>query len=287
MTTLSISNIAWNTADDAEAARILAALDVHHIDIAPGKYFPNPETASDTDIRAVRKIWQQRGFSLAGFQSLLFGTQGLNVFASPDVQEKMLTHLTHICRIAAGLGVHRLVFGSPRNRDRKGLSDAQTEEMAQDFFTRLGNIAQIHDVVFCLEPNPEAYGANFLTNTRDACNFVSALNHPAIRLQLDTGAMFMNNESCDILQTVREWTGHVHISEPNLAALGQSGVSHELTGNAFRKAFGTFDSISAGTVNHCEPLSFVTIEMLVQDKGPGLLEKALVQAVQLVRRHYL
>lgn len=278
MTQISISNIAWDTTDDALVAKILASLDVHHIDIAPGKYFPNPEEASDADIAAVRRTWKERGFALAGFQSLLFGTQGLNVFGSEEVKERMLARLAHICRIAAGLGAKRLVFGSPKNRDRTGLTDEQTMDMARDFFTRLGDIAQWFGVVVCLEPNPEAYGANFLTNTMDACDFASKLNHPSIRMQLDTGAMFMNNESPETIEQVRDWIGHVHISEPQLAPLGESGVSHAQIGESFKKGMGQTSSI-------------VTIEMLIP-KGDGadraaLIEKAIVQAVELVRSNYL
>ena len=278
MTQISISNIAWDTTDDALVAKILASLDVHHIDIAPGKYFPNPEEASDADISAVRRTWEERGFALAGFQSLLFGTQGLNVFGSEEVKERMLARLAHICRIAAGLGAKRLVFGSPKNRDRTGLTDEQTMDMARDFFTRLGDIAQKFGVVVCLEPNPKAYGANFLTNTMDACDFVSKLNHPGIRMQLDTGAMFMNNEPPETIEQVRDWIGHVHISEPQLASLGESGVSHAHIGEAFKKAMGQTTDI-------------VTIEMLIP-KGDGadraaLLERAIVQAVELVRSNYL
>ena len=278
MTQISISNIAWDTTDDALVAKILASLDVHHIDIAPGKYFPNPEEASDADIAAVRRTWEERGFALAGFQSLLFGTQGLNVFGSEEVQERMLERLGHICRIAAGLGAEKLVFGSPKNRDRKGLSDAQALDMALEFFTRLGDIAQWFGVVVCLEPNPKAYGANFLTNTMDACDFVVKLDHSGIRMQLDTGAMFMNNEPPETIEQVRDWIGHVHISEPQLAPLGESGVSHAQIGERFKKAMGQTSSI-------------VTIEMLIP-KGDGtdrtsLIEKAIVQAVGLVRRNYL
>ena len=278
MTQISISNIAWDTADDALVAQILASLDVHHIDIAPGKYFPNPEEASDADIAAVRRTWEERGFALAGFQSLLFGTQGLNVFGSEEVRERMLDRLSHICRIAASLGARRLVFGSPKNRDRKGLSDAQALDMALAFFTRLGDLAQWFGVVICLEPNPEAYGANFLTNTIDARDFVAMIDHPGIRMQLDTGAMFMNNEPPETILKVRDWIGHVHISEPHLASLGESGVSHTHIGEAFKKAMGQTTDI-------------VTIEMLIQKRDgadrSALLEKAIVQAVELVRSNYL
>ena len=67
-------------------------------------------------------------------QSLLFGTSGLNLFGTSEVQQAMLRHLTAICRIGAGLGATRLVFGSPKNRDRTGLTDKAALEIAVPFF---------------------------------------------------------------------------------------------------------------------------------------------------------
>jgi hypothetical protein len=52
-------------------------------------------------------------------QALLFGTTGLNVFGDNKSQEAMLEHLRAVCRIGAGLGATKLVFGSPKNRDRR------------------------------------------------------------------------------------------------------------------------------------------------------------------------
>ena len=46
----------------------------------------------------------------------------------------MLEHLRAVCRIGAGLGATRLVFGSPKNRDRSGLSDAWHSSRRLAFF---------------------------------------------------------------------------------------------------------------------------------------------------------
>ncbi len=70
-------------------------------------------------------------------QSLLFATTGLNVFGSPESQDAMLQHLSAVCRIGAGLGANRIVFGSPKNRDRSGLTDQQTMDVAVGFLEGL------------------------------------------------------------------------------------------------------------------------------------------------------
>ncbi|MGM1231309.1 sugar phosphate isomerase/epimerase, partial [Escherichia coli] len=73
----------------------------------------------------VRQWWADQGIEITGMQALLFGTTGLNVFGDNKSQEALLEHMRAVCHIGAGLGAIRLVFGSPKNRDRSGLSDTQ------------------------------------------------------------------------------------------------------------------------------------------------------------------
>ena len=183
---VSISNIAWEKDEEPEIAELLQRLGVTAVDVAPSKYFQNMSSASDSDISNVRHWWNERGISVYGMQSLLYGTKGLNVFGDSDSQERLLAHLGHVCRIAEGLGAKRLVFGSPKNRDRTGLTDSEAEDIALQFFGRLGDIARSHGVVVTLEPNPVCYGTNWITTTKEACSFVKALGNPGIAMQLDT-----------------------------------------------------------------------------------------------------
>ncbi|MDE1185934.1 MAG: TIM barrel protein [Pantoea sp.] len=267
---ISISNIAWDPADDEAVCRLLHRWQVDAIDIAPGKYFPDPLQASDNDIAIVRQRWEQQGITLVGMQSLLFGTQGLNLFADTAVQTKMLNHLQAVSRIAAGLGIPALVFGSPKNRDRQGLSDEATCEIASDFFRRLGDIAQREGVVICLEPNPECYGANFMTGTAEAAAMVRQVNHSGIKMQLDTGAIAINQESIsEIMQRDADIIGHIHLSEANLIPLGRSAVDHVAV---------------AAAINHALPQRVATIEMLMTQNESPL--SAIDEAIGFVTRHY-
>jgi len=224
---LAISNIAWEPVEDEIIARLLQRYAVDAIDIAPGKYFPEPTQATDRQIAEVKGWWAGKGIEITGMQSLLFGSRGLNIFASGNVQDAMLKHLGAVCRIAGGLGSVRLVFGSPKNRDRTGLSDQQALDIAVPFFRRLGDIAKTNGVMICLEPNPKSYGANFMTTSADTLAVVQAVSHSNIRMQLDTGALTLNQEDPAevILRSVNS-IGHVHASEPNLIALGDGDCRH-------------------------------------------------------------
>ncbi len=256
--------------DDEAVADLLHQYSVDAIDIAPGKYFSDPQQTTLDDMSQVRDWWSQRGIEITGMQALLFGTTGLNLFASPEIQTAMLAHLDAVCRIGGGLGATRLVFGSPKNRDRSGLSDAQTETVAVEFFRRLGDSASVHGVRVCLEPNPPCYGANFMTTSAETAAIVKQVDHPAIRMQLDTGAMALNDEAPEaVIASYSTLIGHVHASEPDLATLGDGGCDHHAVGQI---------------LNATLPEQIVTIEMLAVQQEPPL--HAIERALQVAIRHY-
>lgn len=225
---ISVSNIAWDIAEDETLAALYARYGVDAIDIAPGKYFPDPAAASAGDMARVKDWWSARGIEMIGMQSLLFGTTGLNMFGTVESQDAMLTHLAAVCRIGRGVGATRLVFGSPRNRDRGELTDDEAREIAVPFFRRLGDIAGEHDVIICLEPNPPRYGANFMTTSEETVGIVKHVAHPAIKMQLDTGAITINAEdAATTVQACAPLIGHIHASEPDLIPVGDGSCDHE------------------------------------------------------------
>ena len=267
---LAISNIAWDISEDEDIAKLLMQYGIDAIDIAPGKYFPEPAKATDEEISRVKNWWFAHGIEITGMQALLFGTSGLNVFGSPEVQDAMLQHLTAVCRIAAGLGATRLVFGSPKNRDRTGLNDEQTMEIAIPFFTRLGEVAQSYGVMICLEPNPPCYGANFMTTSAETAEVVRQVAHPAIRMQLDTGALAINGEEpSEVLQNSAILIGHIHSSEPNLVPLGDGATNH---------------AAMAAAVLQRLPGHVVSIEMLATKNEPHLA--SVERALRVAIKHY-
>lgn len=269
---ISISNIAWEIALDETLANLLHKYNVDAIDIAPGKYFLEPQSATSSEIQAVKNWWEQRGIDIIGMQSLLFGTTGLNVFGNDLSRKNMLLHLESICCIASEIGATRLVFGSPKNRDRAGLNDEQASAIAVPFFRQLGEIAQQYNVIICLEPNPESYGANFMTTTSQTANIVTQVAHPAIKMQPDKGAITMNDENIESLVTqYAPLIGHIHLSEPHLAPFGCSPKTdyHRI----------------AQTLISTLPDYPATIEMLTKGQPAPLqtIETALLCATALIR----
>ena len=268
---LAISNIAWDVPEDEALARLLRRYAVDAIDVAPSKYFADPVHAADQDIARVKLWWADRGMAITGMQSLLFGTTGLNLFGPAQVQDAMLGHLAAVCRIGAGLGATRLVFGSPKNRDRSGLDDGEAMALAVPFFRRLGDLAQSCGVLICLEPNPPRYGANFMTTTAETAGVVEQVGHAAIKMQLDIGALTINGEDAATeLAKCAGLVGHVHLSEPDLLPLGDGATDHA--------------KVNAALVRYLsDPL--VSIEMLATKNEPHLvaIERALQAAIKSYR----
>lgn len=268
---LAISNIAWDVAEDEFIVQLLNSYEIDAIDVAPMKYFPDPFNATNNDIRRVRNWWGERGIEITGMQALLFDSIGLNVFGSEEVQNNMLKHLTEICRIAAGLGATRLVFGSPKNRDCSGLTAKESIRIAVPFFKRLGEIALSSGVLICLEPTPLCYGANFMITSAETARVVELVAHPAIKMQLDTGALTINREdTATELDSYSHLVGHVHASEPDLLTLGDGGVNHGKVYTALMQYL---------------PNQLVSIEMLAtnNEHHSVSIERALNVAIQNYR----
>jgi D-psicose/D-tagatose/L-ribulose 3-epimerase len=267
---ISISNIAWDVARDDDVAKVLNDYAVPYIDIAPPKYFEIPSQTEEKQILEVKHYWNSMGIEPIGMQALLFGTTGLNVFGSGKTQDLLLQHLTHICRIGSTLGAKKLVFGSPKNRDRSHLDDNQTLKIAVDLFSRLGAIAENYGVVICLEPNPECYQANFMTNSIDTANIVREVNHANIRMQLDIGAMHINNEDpAKIIKSVATIIHHIHISEPKLAPLNKDNPYHKKAAEAIQTYL---------------PEMPMTIEMLTSNSNSSIQQ--ICNAIELIQQVY-
>jgi sugar phosphate isomerase/epimerase len=270
---IAISNIAWDISEDEQVAALLNKYGVDAIDVAPGKYFPDPKNASSVDIARVRDWWGNHRIEITGMQALLFGTKGLNLFGSNDTQTAMLEHLEAVCRIGAGLGATKLVFGSPKNRDCSALSRQEAHDIAVHFFRLLGDIASRYGVVICLEPTPPCYGGNFMTNSADTAAIVAAVGYASIRMQLDTGAVAINNE--DLSQVFDKYVGligHVHASEPDLITLGDGAADHAGLGQKLIELL---------------PEQVVTIEMLPAKNESNIdaIERAIGVAIFHYRRH--
>lgn len=221
---LAISNIAWQPEQACDIYALMREYGCVGLEIAPGLAFPDevdPFAPSSTAISAFRNKLDTFGLQLVSMQSLLFGVVGAQLFGTDAEQSRFELAMLRAIGLAERLGIPNLVFGSPKNRAYPtNMSPIEARAHAAKVFRRLGEYAVRVGTRIAIEPNPVAYGTNFLTTVAETAEFVAALNHPGVTLNYDLGALYANVETGDagkIYQVARGHVSHVHISEPNLA----------------------------------------------------------------------
>lgn len=224
VTRLAVSNIAWRPEEADAALDMLCARGVPGIEIAPGLTFPSepdPFRPNTAVVDQWRSGLDRRALTLVSMQSLLFGRSEAALFGDADQLGVFEAGMHAAIDLAGGLGCPNLVFGSPAARRVPGGMEMVTAvAIASDVFGRLGDRCRATGSVLAVEPVPSSYGTNFLNTFAETANFVRALDHSAVRVNLDLGALIANAETERFLEHLPAWVGligHVHISEPNLA----------------------------------------------------------------------
>lgn len=219
---LAVSNIAWDSSYDTEIASVLRTQGVDALEVAPTKSWPDPRQAGEDDARRERERWQQLGLEVVATQSLLFGRPDLLLFGPGDQRKAFQEHLVHVIRLGAQMGARAQVFGSPKNRRRKGLDPTQAFHVAAEVFADVAAAAEDAGTAVALEANPPQYGADFLTSAHEAAALVREVGSPGLRLHLDTACMLLVGD--DPVECATRYAGllsHVHLSAPDLGPVGE------------------------------------------------------------------
>jgi D-psicose/D-tagatose/L-ribulose 3-epimerase len=247
---LAISNIAWPAGSDAVVAPLLRKHGVAGIELALTKVWPEPLDVPAEEVRAYREGWEKRGLRIVALQALLFGKPHLTLFDDEPARRQTLDYLTGMIERAGQLGARALVFGSPKNRQRRERSPGEAWDIAVPFFRELGAVARRHGVSFCIEPNPPHYGCDFVTTVAEGIELVDAVADDGFKLHLDTAAMSLAGDSptASITAAGRRCK-HFHVSAPYLAEVGGGTVAHGVFARALCAAdYDGWISIEMGEV---------------------------------------
>ena len=232
---LAVSNIAWKQQDDAAVAAMMRDAGVTGVEVAPTAVWPEPLLVTVEELKAYRAWWSDQGIQVVALQALLFGHPELTLFGALERRTDMLRHLIGMADIAAALGAGPMVFGSPRNRTVGDAPREVTNRIATEFFREAGARAAERGVALCVEPNPPAYGCDFVTTVADGLELVRSVASAGFGLHMDAGTLALNDEP--IASTIGEaaWaTRHFHASEPFLAPLGSGTTNHDGCAQALR-----------------------------------------------------
>lgn len=215
---LAVSNIAWRPDEDQSMARLLSAVGVDAVEVAPTRLWPKPLEVEPSDVDAYVRLWRDQGVEVVSMQALLFGRPDLQLFGDSAERAVLLTYLAGIHRLAARMGACRLVFGSPGNRRRGARPPAEAWEIAATFFAKAGRDAASVGVQLCIEPNPAAYGCDFITTAAEGLALVESVAQPGFGLHLDTaGLLLSGDDPAAAMRDCSHELRHVHFSAPQLA----------------------------------------------------------------------
>lgn len=224
---IAISNIAWNPEEEDEILTFLSQNGILLLEVAPTKYWNDPSTVSSIEIETKKRHLNDAGFEVIAAQALFFGRPELSIFGDEKLRRTTLDYLCRVSETCVRLGAKALVFGSPKNRLKRDISDQVASEIAVDFFHMAAEYVFALGGILCVEPNPVEYGCDFINTTKQAVAFVEQVNHPGLRVQLDTSAMTLNGEKpFESIENGLAWAGHFHVSEPFLGLVGKGKTDH-------------------------------------------------------------
>ncbi|MCI5043262.1 MAG: sugar phosphate isomerase/epimerase [Aquisalinus sp.] len=221
---LAMSNIAWHPDEAKTVYGLLKEHGFKGLEFAPGLLFPGELDSFDPPKGVIDSVigeLHNYGLVPVSMQSLHFGIQGAALFGNSDEVAAFVNRIQKAVTLAERMGFSNLVIGSPKNRVvPDNVSREGAYESAKNTFLSLADKAAMTGQTLAIEPNPAAYGTNFLTTIDGVCEFVTSCNHDAITINFDAGALHMNGEAHDVdllLQRALPKVSHIHISEAWLA----------------------------------------------------------------------
>ena len=243
---------------------------VSMLEVAPLRAFGNPLTARKSEVVAKADWYRERGCFIGSFQALLFGSEGLELFGNSTARDKMKEFLIAVGRVAGWAGAGPLVFGSPKNRLKRDLSQAEAHRHAAEFFREVGDACAEAGACLVMEANPPAYGADFCTTLEEAAALVAATNSPGFGLHVDAGGMALGGDDFeDVLRQSAKLLRHVHASQPNLASFANPDPIHSRLAKILHE-----------TGYH----GGIAIEMRAQPEGLEAVRQALAEVRRIYHR---
>lgn len=243
---LSISNIAWDSANDSAAYKAMKDLGFAGLEIAPTKIFgATPYEDLEASKKWAAKMAAEERLEIPSMQSIWYGRKE-NIFAGDADKEALIAYTKKAIDFAQSVNCRNLVFGCPKNRSTSKESDYTT---AIDFFHEIGDYAFSRGTCIGMEANPTIYGTNFINDTASALKLIDDVNSKGFRLNLDIGTMIQNAESVEILEGRCDFINHVHISEPYLKPVQERDLHKNLAKFLNENGYSNYISIEMGKLD--------------------------------------
>ena len=253
----SVSNIGLRPHDHLNDLAPVAAMGFEGLEAALSRIWPDdwnyPHVA---EVETYRRQVEAAGLTIVGLHSLFWKRPDYTLFGDADNIVRTIDFLVRLSSVCRDLGGKTLIYGSRTARTRGERSIEEANALAADFFTELSHRIEGHGTCFCIEPL-ETEVADYVHSVLDSLTVVRAVDHPALRVQIDAKAMAMANEvRRETFEAVRDDLVHVHANEPGFDILGTSGlVDHAKIGACLKDiGYGGYVSIEQRMIDADDPL---------------------------------
>jgi sugar phosphate isomerase/epimerase len=265
---LAVSNIAWEPKELETHLTLLKNLECEGVEIAPSCIWPEPVNTSEVERKRLERLIKDYGLELVGFHALLYNHPELKIFDSTETLKETASYMQELIHLCRDLGGRVMVFGSPRNRERKFRTQEECLSIANDFFHFLATEAEKYNVFICIEPLYQ--NCDFITSSLEGLSMVNQVNHPNFRLHLDIRAMQEAGEDFyRVFSMCAEVLEHIHVGDSNLSPPGYDGFNHRAIATALRKSGYN---------------KYVSIEMR---QGFGPSQKVVEESVRYIKSCYV
>lgn len=265
---LALSNLALPPFVRDEDLKALVALGLNGLEAAPTRIAPWDQLTPGV-CREFRSRMSDIGLDIPSLQAIFYGCEGAMLLGDEPSFRLMQDQVRAVAEIAAWMGAGTAVFGAPKQRQRGLLSEADAFALGAE---RLHGLARTgydtSGLVLGLEPVPEYYGGDYLPRWRDVLAMVETVDHPGLRVHLDTGCVLLGGD--DIAEAVGQCAGrltHFQIAEPRLGDFSAPKADHDGAAAALKAA---------------DYAAWVSIEMLQQ---PAAVEAAAVAVSYAASRY--
>lgn len=192
------------------------------VEIAPFTIAKYVTEVSSERRREIRELAARNGIALSAIHWVLVQADGMHItHPKAEVRQRTARYFCDLVDFCADLGAHRIVVGSPKQRNvEPGVSFDQAWDWATAVFRESAMRAEQRDVVICFEPLAPSE-TNFINSAAQAIEFVGQLHTPHFKIILDVKAM--SSETKPIPQIIREsWPNfaYFHANDKNLKGPG-------------------------------------------------------------------
>ena len=179
------------------------------------------------EISSVRRkemvsIMKGVGIECSGLHWLLAPPpKGLH-FTTPDVavRRKTIAYLDELIDFCGDLGGHYMIFGSPKQRNTRGISIEEANKYFAEGLAKVADHAQQRDIMILIEHLGS--GITDVVNTMaEASELAKDVNHPAIQIMFDFHNTDDETEPFDVLlKKYYEYIHYIHVQEADGKHLG-------------------------------------------------------------------